>query len=82
MALPRRVETPPLETANCPYCNGKTGVDLPIDYAPVYAYCSFCSKKFIVERLAVGFQVLKPEEAPCCSDPDCRRIEMGGGDEE
>ena len=71
-----------METARCPYCSEKTSVDLPGDFEPVYAYCSDCGKKFIVERLVEGFQVLKREGAPCSSDPDCREIEIGGGDEE
>ena len=66
----------------CPYCRQATSIELPENYAPVYEYCESCSAKFIVERLAIGFQVLKPEEAPCCSDPDCREIEMGSSDEQ
>jgi len=68
--------------AQCPYCSEQTFVNLPGDYEPIYVYCGVCGKKFIVERLAVGFQVLTLEEAPCWSDPDCRAIEMGGSDEE
>ena len=71
-----------VESVKCPYCGQSTSIDLPVDYAPVYAICGICRKKFIVERLAEGFQVMTREEAPCCSDPDCRDIEMGGGDEE
>lgn len=71
-----------VENAHCPYCADRTLVELPADYEPVYAYCGCCGKKFIAERLAEGFQVLTIEEAPCCSDPDCREIEMGGSDEE
>lgn len=71
-----------MEIANCPYCSEQTFFDLPSNYQPVYAYCSICGKKFIAERLAEDFQVLTIEEAPCCSDPDCREIEMGGSDEE
>jgi hypothetical protein len=55
---------------------------MPANYAPVYAYCKSCSKKFIVERLAKGIQVMTREEAPCWSDPDCRAIEMGASDEQ
>lgn len=70
------------KTALCPYCGKETRLDLPGDYRPVYAYCGLCGKKFIAERLAEGFQVLTIEGAPCFSDPECRAIEMGGGDEE
>ena len=66
----------------CPYCSQSTSIIYPEDYAPVYAHCSNCSKTFIVERLAQGFQVLTREEAPPSSDPDCREIEMGACDEQ
>jgi len=71
-----------VETVSCPYCQIETPVEMPANYAPVYSICQACEKKFILERLAEGFQVLTREEAPCISDPDCRDIEMGGGDEE
>ncbi len=71
-----------LETTRCPCCGRKTAVALPADYAPVYRYCDVCGEKFILERLAEGFQVMTLKDAPCCSDPDCREIEIGGGEEE
>ncbi len=71
-----------VQNTPCPYCKAQTSVDLPKDYAPVYLWCDLCKKKFIIERLAKGFQTLTIEEAPCCSDPDCREIEMGGSDEQ
>lgn len=67
---------------SCPYCHAETPIHMPGNYAPVYAICQACEKKFIFERLAEGFQVLTREEAPCISDPDCRDIEMGSGEEE
>ncbi|MGD9369033.1 MAG: hypothetical protein PVH87_25230 [Desulfobacteraceae bacterium] len=67
---------------NCPYCNASTSANEPIDYAPFYAYCPNCSQKFIVERCADRIDTMKTEEAPCCSDPDCRELEMAGGEEE
>ncbi len=70
------------ESARCPYCMDLTSFELPANYRPIYTYCDCCGKKFIAERLAEGFQVLTIEAAPCCSDPDCREIEMGGYDEE
>jgi len=73
---------PSEKIARCPYCSERTSITVPADYEPVYAYCSDCGKKFILERLSEGFQVLKREGAPCSSDPDCREIEIGGGDEE
>ena len=66
----------------CPYCKQATSIEMPENYAPVYRYCASCNAKFIVERLAIGLQILKPEEAPCDSDPDCRDIEMGDSDEQ
>jgi DNA-directed RNA polymerase subunit RPC12/RpoP len=66
----------------CPYCGQSTTIIYPENYVPVYKHCGICSKKFIVERLAHGFQVLTREEAPLSSDPDCREIEMGASDEQ
>jgi hypothetical protein len=77
-----RTKQASVEITQCPYCRERTSVVLPVDYRPVYAYCDCCGEKFIAERLAEGFQVLTMEEAPCCSDPDCREIEMGGYCEE
>ena len=71
-----------VKTVACPYCHKDTSIELPENYAPVYSICQACRKKFIVERLAIGFQVLTREEAPCSSDPDCREIEMGSSDEQ
>ncbi len=70
------------EDVQCPYCKQATSIEMPENYAPVYRYCKSCHAKFIAERLEVGLQVLKPEEAPCISDPDCREIEMGSSDEQ
>jgi hypothetical protein len=70
------------QIARCPYCKEKTEFALPADYAPVYAWCRGCGKKFIAERRREGFRVVKVEGAPCGSDPDCREIEIGAGDEE
>jgi hypothetical protein len=71
-----------LKTVHCPYCTKETTIDKPKTYAPIYAYCGKCTKKFIVERLAHCIQVLTIEGAPCSSDPDCREIEMGASDEQ
>jgi hypothetical protein len=70
------------ETAQCPYCQTQTAIELPDDYEPVFVYCDHCEKKFIAERRAEGFEVFTLEEAPCCSDPDCREIEMSNVDEQ
>ena len=69
-------------TARCPYCGAPTPITLPEDYAPTYADCVICGKRFIMERLAEGFEVMTIEAAPCSSNPDWREIEMGGSDEQ
>lgn len=66
----------------CPYCNANTSINEPVDYAPFYATCRKCSQKFIVERCAKGIDIMKTEGAPCCSDPDCRELEMASSDEQ
>lgn len=71
-----------LEQATCPYCQENTSVVLPENYAPTFVYCQICSEKFIIERLAHGFDIFKIEDAPCDSDPDCRVIDMSSCDEQ
>ena len=66
----------------CPYCREHTPIKPAADYAPVYAYCAVCGKRFIVERIRNGIDVMRLEDAPCASDPECRVIEMAQGDEE
>ena len=66
----------------CPYCRKQTVVVPAENYAPVYARCRACGKRFIVERISDGVQALKVEGAPVCSDPDRREIEMGAGQED
>jgi transcription elongation factor Elf1 len=70
------------ETAQCPYCQEKTVIQLPQNYAPVYVHCMACGRRFIAERIENGFDVLRVENAPCSSDPDCREIEMSQGQED
>jgi DNA-directed RNA polymerase subunit RPC12/RpoP len=70
------------EKTLCPYCHEKTIIALPSDYAPTYVFCRHCNTKFIVERRAAGFVVFTLENAPCCSDPDCKEIEMAASDEQ
>jgi DNA-directed RNA polymerase subunit RPC12/RpoP len=66
----------------CPYCLMLTEAEPASNYEPIYARCKVCSQKFILERTIDGFQTLRIEGAPCCSDPDRREIEMGMGQEE
>jgi hypothetical protein len=72
----------PTHKCVCPCCKQDISIKLPENYAPEYKRCGLCNKKFIVERRTNGFEVMTIEEAPCCSDPDCREIEMGGSDEQ
>jgi hypothetical protein len=70
------------ETALCPYCQIHTTFELPDDYEPVFVFCGGCHKKYIAERRAEGFEVFSAEGARCCSDPDCREIEMSSVEEQ
>lgn len=70
------------EIARCPYCREETVVQLPPNYAPVYVHCTVCGRRFIAERIENGLDVLRLENAPCSSDPDCREIEMSQGQED
>lgn len=72
----------PVQTVTCPYCRKFTQIQPASDYAPKYVRCSICNKRFIVERVQRGIQLLTLEEAPCFSDPDCRELELAQGDEE
>lgn len=77
------LKSPDSETIRrCPYCREFNTVQPAADYAPVYAYCAACGRRFIVERVIDGFKVMRLEDAPCASDPECRIIEMGQGDED
>lgn len=60
----------------CPYCNARQKVDEHSDYGPFYVKCTECAKRFIVEPVRNGLVVYRDGEAPCCSDPECREIEM------
>jgi len=82
MENPAYAQTMTNEIGDCPYCNAQTGITLPDNYAPVFAFCDVCGAKFIAERLAEGFRVMTLENAPRLSHPECREIEMGAGDEE
>ena len=85
MLRPNRqiLKTPNIEEViHCPYCLEKTYVKPASDYAPIYARCTVCGKRFIVERIIDGFKALRIEGAPSCSDPDRREIEMGMGQED
>jgi hypothetical protein len=76
------IEQASMVKTNCPYCRSETDIELPDNYAPTYVTCNNCSKKFIVERLANGFQTFSLEAAPRESDPDCRTLEMCNCDEQ
>jgi DNA-directed RNA polymerase subunit RPC12/RpoP len=59
-----KIEPSSLERIRCPCCGRRISVTLPDDYAPTYKYCADCGRKFILERLAEGFQVLPLEKCP------------------
>ena len=61
---------------HCPYCNTRQGFPERRDYRPLYVNCANCARRFIVEPLKNGFMVYRDGEAPCCSDPECREMEM------
>jgi len=61
---------------NCPFCQEDLEVEQPKNYAPVFHFCTQCNKRFIVERAVKGFTVLTEQDAPCCSNPECRDLEM------
>jgi uncharacterized protein (DUF983 family) len=67
-------------TVNCPFCGQEMTVDQPDDYSPVFHHCQ-CGERFIVERTQSGVDVMKEGEAPCCSNPECRCIEISAGDD-
>ena len=75
------VDKAPL-TLTCPYCRAEEGVPHPGDYKPRYRECAACGKRFIYEPVQGGVDCIKPEEADCCSDPECRATEMGGSGQE
>lgn len=62
---------------HCPYCSTMQSIDEPDNYKPFYVNCPDCARRFIVEPVQDGIIVFKDGEAPCCSDPDCRELEMG-----
>ncbi|BCS87778.1 hypothetical protein [Pseudodesulfovibrio sediminis] len=64
-------------TINCPYCSGEQTVSTHSNFAPFYVNCPECARRFIAEPTQLGITIFRDGEAPCCSDPDCRDIEMG-----
>lgn len=66
----------------CPYCEESVVVSWDGTYKPRYWECDGCGRRFIYEPVADGVKCIKPEEAPCSSDPEFREIEMGAGMEE
>ena len=68
-------------TVTCPYCDAPYELPTPKDYSPRYLTCGECNKRFIMEPTASDYAIYKDGEAPCCSDPECRALEMGAGDD-
>lgn len=71
-----------VEEIQCPYCLKIARVKPAPDYAPIYAHCTACGQRFILERVIKGVRALRLEDAPVSSDPDRREIEMGMGQED
>ncbi|MUM76229.1 hypothetical protein GKC30_01125 [Pseudodesulfovibrio sp. F-1] len=67
----------PAYAIQCPYCHAPQHAEHPGGYAPMYVNCPTCEKRFILEPVANGVKTYRMNEAPCCSDPDCRAAEMG-----
>lgn len=60
----------------CPFCGHYNTRPHDGLYAPRYAVCDACGERFIYEPGLERVNTFKPGEAPCCSDPDCRELEM------
>ena len=68
-------------TVQCPYCQAPCEMAEPDDFAPRYETCGGCGRRFVAEPVATGVNVYREGDAPCCSDPDCRALEMGMGND-
>lgn len=68
-------------TVTCPLCRTRHQIDQPDGYGPVFHDCRKGKGRFIVERTSKGYDVLAEVGAPCCSNPDCRCVEMSAGDD-
>lgn len=68
-------------TISCPYCQAPCEMTAPRDFAPRYETCSGCGRRFVAEPMALGISTYRECDAPCCSDPDCRELEMGMGND-
>lgn len=60
----------------CPYCNTRQDIAEHGDFRPFYVNCADCARRFIAEPVRSGTVVYRDGEAPCCSDPDCRELEL------
>ncbi|MGE4504489.1 MAG: hypothetical protein AB7D51_04010 [Desulfovibrionaceae bacterium] len=63
---------------HCPYCSFNLDLARREDYRPFYHTCPACSGRVVVEPVRGGFLVFREGEAPCCSDPECRAVELAG----
>jgi hypothetical protein len=70
------------EKVTCPYCLKHTWIVPATNYRPIYVSCALCGERFIAERAQEGIDTFRVVGAPCVSDPECRAIETGQGDEE
>lgn len=62
-------------TVTCPHCEARVVIGEPKDYAPVFHLCHSCNHRFLAEMRKNGLVVMKENDAPCMSNPECREIE-------
>ena len=60
----------------CPFCGHEEKTSWDGLYKPRYFHCSECGEKYIYEPLADKVSILKPKDASCCEDPECREYEL------
>ena len=65
----------------CPHCHAAMHAEHPGGYEPIHVDCASCGEQFILEPVANGVKTYRKGEAPCCSDPECRAIELGAGND-
>ena len=66
----------------CPYCQNSQYIPHDGLFTPRYMDCGDCGERYIYEPRDGYVAFFKKGEAECCSDPDCRAIEMSSHCEE
>ena len=62
----------------CPFCGHAEEAAWDGLFKPRYFTCGQCGEKYIYEPMAERVSILKPAEATCCEDPECREYEALG----